>query len=322
MKYAAGLIFTLLLLTPHAQADTLKIHAQAIKTDSATARGIAPLEVRAAFELNSNHKDFGGISGMRFGANNRIYMISDAGQFISADIGLDKNGVFQNIENAFISPLPDPEGKPLPSKRLADSEALSWAGDKSDMLVSFEFRHRVWRYQLIDGQLINPVALNIAPHLAQLPSNGGIEAIVQLSDDSLLLFSEEAGNAEFRQAWRLEKGQMRPFTYKYPAPYVPTDAVNLNDEWVLILNRHFTPLSGVSAILTGIKAEDTVLGRSVESHRLAKLAPPFPVDNFEALDVIEKEEGWDIFILSDDNFNPVQKTLLLQLFLPRSALPQ
>ena len=50
---------------------------------------------------------------------------------------------------------------------------------------------------------------------------------------------------------------------------------------------------------------------------LARLAPPYTVDNFEGLAVFpDKRGGTIIYILSDDNFNPLQRTLLLQFRLP------
>ena len=39
------------------------------------------------------------------------------------------------------------------------------------------------------------------------------------------------------------------------------------------------------------------------------------VDNFEGISILELEDGgFDIFILSDDNFNAFQKTLLFQFY--------
>ena len=50
---------------------------------------------------------------------------------------------------------------------------------------------------------------------------------------------------------------------------------------------------------------------------LAQITPPLSVDNFEGLAVFPDERGGTIiYILSDDNFNPFQRTLLLQFRLP------
>jgi len=325
MYRIASLILSLPFLAQAAIAqpvEPLVITSQSLSLGHEAEQSVAPLRVQGVYELNSDHKDFGGISGMRFGPDDRIYMITDAGQFISARMNLTESGHFTGLENATISPLTDPEGETIPIKSLVDSESLAWGQDKSHVLVSFEFRHRVWRYELKDNRLQNPVALNLAPHLSTLPDNGGIEAMARLDEGSMLLFSEQGKTVSGRKAWRYQNGQMMSFTYVPPAPYVPTDAVNLGEGQIIILNRHFSPLSGVSAELTLINEKAASIGAQVDGQRLAKLTPPFPVDNFEAIDAVKRERGWDIFIVSDDNFNAVQKTLLLHLFLPKTALPQ
>ena len=61
----------------------------------------------------------------------------------------------------------------------------------------------------------------------------------------------------------------------------------------------------------------------LNSITLAELSLPLSVDNFEALAVRpDGAGGWHLFLLSDDNFNPLQRTLLLQFQLPKSALEQ
>jgi hypothetical protein len=43
--------------------------------------------------------------------------------------------------------------------------------------------------------------------------------------------------------------------------------------------------------------------------RLATLQAPFPVDNFEALDVAAHDGGYRLTLLSDDNYNRRQRTI-------------
>ena len=54
----------------------------------------------------------------------------------------------------------------------------------------------------------------------------------------------------------------------------------------------------------------------IGDQELAQLVPPLSVDNFEGLAVHpDPAGGWLIYLLSDDNFNPLQRTLLLQFHL-------
>jgi hypothetical protein len=45
---------------------------------------------------------------------------------------------------------------------------------------------------------------------------------------------------------------------------------------------------------------------------LARLAPPLSVDNMEAMAVREEAGGRSVYLGSDDNFMPFQRTLLLK----------
>jgi hypothetical protein len=53
----------------------------------------------------------------------------------------------------------------------------------------------------------------------------------------------------------------------------------------------------------------------VEGRELARLAPPLSVDNMEALAVERDGARTIIWIASDDNFNPMQRTLLMKFAL-------
>ena len=53
-------------------------------------------------------------------------------------------------------------------------------------------------------------------------------------------------------------------------------------------------------------------GATVRSSELARLEPPLIVENFEGLGVRRDERGRTlIYLVSDDNFNVLQRTLLL-----------
>ena len=50
---------------------------------------------------------------------------------------------------------------------------------------------------------------------------------------------------------------------------------------------------------------------------LARMTAPLSVDSFKGLAVhAGPTGGWTIYFLSDDNFNPLQRTLLLRFHLP------
>ena len=97
--------------------------------------------------------------------------------------------------------------------------------------------------------------------------------------------------------------------------YRITDAALLPDGRLLLLNRRFALFEGVSAVLsvadlTGLRAGGTIEGREI-----ATLRPPLTVDNMEALSVTVENGRTILWIASDDNFFPLQQTLLLKFAL-------
>jgi hypothetical protein len=89
----------------------------------------------------------------------------------------------------------------------------------------------------------------------------------------------------------------------------------LPDGRILLLNRRFALFEGMSAKLgilaPGRFAKDMIL-RGTE---VADLRSPVTVDNMEALSVTQEKGRTIVWIASDDNFNPLQRTLLLKFML-------
>jgi hypothetical protein len=87
----------------------------------------------------------------------------------------------------------------------------------------------------------------------------------------------------------------------------------LPDGRALFLNRRFdwgrfTVKLTIGSLTLGA---DSVL----EGQEVAAFAPPLPADNFEALSVTQVNGRAIIWIASDDNFSPLQRTLLLKVAL-------
>lgn len=308
----------------HAQEKSFLVETKDIEVSPEAKKSIAPLQVKRVIQLHAEEAFFGGFSGMRLHPENDEFIaISDSGHAWVGKFGFNDKGVLKTLDESAFFPLPGPEGIQLGNKSLADSEAVTWSKDQKSLLISFEYRHRVWKYDLANTSIKSisksqPVALGAAPFLARLPANGGIEAMATLSDGSLLLLSEQGeGYRNGKGAWHFNAGKAFPLNYLNPGPYVPTDAARLNEGKILVLNRHYSPLAGVSAVLTIIDAPVSANRplQILKPRHLVQLKAPFPTDNYEALTVRRRKDGWDVFILSDDNFNAVQKTLLLHLYL-------
>jgi len=89
----------------------------------------------------------------------------------------------------------------------------------------------------------------------------------------------------------------------------------LRDGRLLILNRRFEWLEGFSLVVTIADASGLAEGATMDARVIARLAPPMTVDNMEGVSVTVENGRPIVWIASDDNFFPLQRTLLLKFAL-------
>ena len=94
-----------------------------------------------------------------------------------------------------------------------------------------------------------------------------------------------------------------------------TDAVALDGTRLLVLHRRFTVADGVGALLGVVDMAALGSDAVVVPRVLAEWGPRFAIDNMEGLAVTREGGRTIVWLASDDNFNPVQRTLLLKFAL-------
>jgi len=95
--------------------------------------------------------------------------------------------------------------------------------------------------------------------------------------------------------------------------FKPTDLTVLPSGDVLLLERSASLLGGFAARLSVIPAATIAPGAHLSGQELAVIRSPLPVDNFEGVAArAAPDRSVLIYILSDDNFNAMERTLLLQ----------
>ena len=97
----------------------------------------------------------------------------------------------------------------------------------------------------------------------------------------------------------------------------PLAVERTEDHRVLVLERHFSWLGGLMSRIVRLDAAalDTAM---LAGEEIARLAPPLLAENFEAIAVAPASEGGlHVALLSDDNYSPLQRTLLLLFRLER-----
>lgn len=239
-----------------------------------------------------------GLSDLRIDDGGRLTAISDEGDLLRARIVLDAAGRLTGLADARISALPGLDGQPLPGKLAADAEGLAVLPN-GDLLVSFEQQHRIWLYPAGGGA---PRAVP-APATG-FPPNGGMEALTL----------DPAAGADAYVAGGEESGQT--FACRLGGSCVPAPPVEKPPEFGLVamtglpqgrtayLLRAFDPLRGARVVLK-------IMGPAGEIDRL-ELGRPYTVDNFEGVTAVPGRGGAiRFYLLSDDNFQSIQRTLLL-----------
>ncbi|MDP3406006.1 MAG: esterase-like activity of phytase family protein [Brevundimonas sp.] len=230
------------------------------------------------------------------------WVVSDFGDLIRFTLRLDRNGRLTSADTAISRPLTGPDGTILTPKPNADAEGLAILPN-GEVLVSFERDHRIWSYGVGAGE--RPVAV-AAPAVA-LPDNEGLEALAAAGPTGWLALAEGGG------AW-LCAIDCVPMGR---SPLIPADDYRFTgadrdpagDGW-FVVERFYRPPLDMRVRVRRLSAE------GVLSAPLIQLRPPASVDNFEGIAAVATPTGTRLYLLSDDNANPLQKTLLLAFDTP------
>lgn len=268
---------------------------------------------------------FGGVSSMVMDGND-LLAISDRGASFRLGLRFAADGGVDAVSLKATQDVTGSDGKPLEGA-AGDSESLTRDGDS--WLLGYERNHRIDRYAVgadgLPGKWLQH--LDIPEGVRSLPPNGGLESLTRLADGALV-FIGEAPTGGSHLAWVGSPGNWHEFRYNGTgkagllAELWPTDARPLPDGSLLVLERRFSPLEGFGCRLVHLPAgwrAHAEAGEKLTGERVMEIARGALADNCEALAVRPSASGHgsDIFIMSDNNFMALQRTLLIQLrFLP------
>jgi hypothetical protein len=270
-------------------------------------RTVGRLEYFGGWSIRSDDRRFGGISAMHV-EGDEVIALSDAGSVIR--FALPGRGP----ATADIFALPEGPGS-SPDKENRDVEAMT--AHKGRYWLAFEGANEVWRY----SSRWKSRSSAAPPGMRDWPMNSGTEAMLRLADGRFVLFREEKARADGTTGALLFVGdpaapgtKARAIRYRPPSGYRITDAATLPDGRLLFLNRRFSFSKVFTAKLTlGPNPAGAI--ELLSGEEIAHFELPLAVDNMEALSVT-REGGRDIlWIASDDNLNPIQRTILLKLAL-------
>lgn len=291
-------------------SQNIAIKPLALNPENPSQKRVGSLQFLNAWELRSDNVDFGGISGLVAMPGGRFMGISDAGALIG--FGLTQG---HRIERPFIAAIPGAAG-PNVDYADRDSEAISFDPATRRFWISYEGGHAVRRFSPSFARIEGKIT---TAEMKKWGANSGGEALVRLPGGRFILFSEgmdrPGGSYEalYFSGDPVEPGTRHfPFGYRPPAGYKATDAALLPDGRLLLLNRRIAFPQGFSAKLVLLDPADIRPGAAVRGRVIAAFVPPMLVDNMEGIAVTEEAGRTIIWIISDNNFNIWQRTILMK----------
>jgi len=275
-------------------------------------RHVGSLVSRGGLQLRSMEPRFGGFSALHVSSDgSRAIAVSDRGAWISLSLRYD-GGDLVGVGEAKIGMLIGENGKPL-LYRDTDAEGLAVLADGT-MLVTFERNHRILRYPSASPPFSKPpIRLPVPPEIKNAPDNFGLEAIAGLGNGRYLIISETLISSDGTlAAWIGDSGGWSQFLYAAHAGFRVTDVAALPSGDFVVLEHHYSYLLGNVSRLVRIRTDAIAPGRRVEGIEIAALGSPLITENFEGI-AIRKGTASEalIYLISDNNFNPRQRTLLL-----------
>jgi hypothetical protein len=278
------------------------------------------LEFRGGLVLTSPFRQFGGISALSVAPDGSNFVAAtDRSWWLRGRItyaGPRPTG----IAAAEMAPMLGPDGRTLASRRWYDTEALARDGDT--LYVGIERVHRIVRFDYGKGGLkarARPIEVPAA--FRSMPSNGGIEALVFMPrgtplGGTLVAISERSRNeAGDHRAFLIGGPRPGTFAIKRKDAFDISDAALASSSALLILERKFGWTTGLFIRIRRIAVTDIRPGALVDGPVLFEADLGQQIDNMEGISVHRSGGEIVLTLISDDNFSPIQRTLLLQFTL-------
>ncbi|MFT4581088.1 MAG: hypothetical protein ACI915_002231 [Gammaproteobacteria bacterium] len=292
-----------------------KIYSNGDRFMGVTLRGTVRLSTQKVNGLEPRE-----LSGLAWDADeNLLYAVSDEGHLVHLrPIISEQTLIGIELINAF--PLRDSAGVSL-SENLTDSEGLvarnSRNGVHNDttLLVSFEEPPRIEHY-LPSGTRIGQLELSaeLRDERAYAGKNQHLEALTELPEIGIITAPERPLKTAIGGNFWLynlhgKVGEFSPLDDKY-SNLVGMESMQNGD--LLILERRYSSIfKPVIFALRRVSLSthaDTLKATVVEEVVHFNISDGWNIDNFEG---VARHEGNRYFLISDDNENLFQKTLLM-----------
>jgi hypothetical protein len=279
------------------------------------------LEYRSGLVLTSSFAGFGGLSGIRLDAKGeRFIALSDKGSWFTGRI-LYSGRAMTGLDEVEAAPMLGADGRPITARGWFDSESI--ALDGSLVYVGLERVNQVLRFDFSEGfTRAHGEVVPMPAAVKKLPYNKGLEALVFVPKGlplagALIAMSERGldrdGNLVAFLVGGPSPGQ---FSIRRTEDFDISDATLLASGDLLVLERKFSLLTGIGIRIRRIPLAAIAPGALVDGPAIFDADLGEEIDNMEGIDVHVTADGDTVLtMVSDDNFSPIQRTLLLQFTL-------
>ncbi len=278
------------------------------------------LTFRGGLELRGSDRSFGGYSGLRVEADSsRFRALSDRATWLEGRIVYDGTRPVA-IADASIDDVLDAKGASLVGTSRGDTEALEVRGTTA--WVTTEGVPQLLRFDFGAGNT-HPrgfQAIRLPKEMAAMPSNAGLEALAIVPDGQphagsfLMLGEDPSGKDGNHPGWLIpgKGGVAETLSLREHDGFAVTDATFLPGGDLVVLERKYrAPM--LSIRIRRIAGKDVVAGAVLDGPLLLDASLAQEIDNMEAISATTAADGTTVLtLLSDDNFNPFQRTILLQ----------
>lgn len=278
-----------------------------LSEESPGLKRLGRLAFLGAWSLTSNDARVGGLSALHVEGGEALAM-SDAGWRIRLPLPQGEGPVRADV--AMMEHGPGPPG----DKVNRDMESL--VVHRGEAWIGYEQVNAIWRY---DRRGFAPRSAAAPPAMREWSDNAGPEAMVRLPDGRFLVFAEgDGGDSEavlFSGDPAVVGTSALRLRYRPPEGYRITDAALLPDGRLALLNRKVGLFAGFTARLTVAALPRPADRAPIAGVELAAFEGPVTRDNLEALSVSREGGRTILWLASDDNYNPLQRTLLMKFAL-------
>ncbi len=299
----------------------ITVHAERIERFGrfGEATRFGEFEFRGGLILSSSAPRFGGLSGLDLRSDGESFVgVSDLGRWLTGRL-VRSAGRLVGISDMRWGPMLNAEGQPLARRRLADAESLSLA--PGGAYVSFEQSNDLKFYRFTaDPGLARPRPVALPRAVRGMIRNKGLETVALAPADgplagSPVLVAERSLDANGNhRAFIVNGPRAGVFSVVRSDDYDVTDGAFMPNGDLLLLERRVTTIPiAVGMRLRRIAGDAIRPGAVVDGPVALEASMADQIDNMEGLAISTDPDGrMRVTIVSDDNLNRFQRTMLLE----------